>query len=99
MVEESPQYSRITHKTDCVPKNDLSAQPPPEEAEVRGMAEVFVEARGDQFVALVLSRLYLVVEVCAGMSHGQTTDRLPNDNHHEPKSDYSRRVDAGLPAG
>jgi len=70
VVEESPQYNRIAHKTNCVPKNDLSAQPPPEEAEVRGMAEVSVEACGDQLVTLVLSRLYLVVEVCAGMSHG-----------------------------
>ncbi len=74
--KEHPQHRRIREKAKAVPAHQLRADPPPEEAEVAGVAEERVNARGDEDVGLRFGVADDMAEVRAGGQHRHRANGL-----------------------
>ena len=72
------------HAPDRVDEEDLRAGAPPEEAEVRGMAQEAVDAVRHQAVAVTLLLLDLVREIRAGRRDSHGAGQQPRRTHHKP---------------
>lgn len=79
-------------------QDELRAQPPPEEAKVAGMAQYAVDASRHESMALLALDLHRVVEVTAGLRHGERADTLADEHQQQPDDERQLRVrDGGRP--
>ena len=93
-VEKVPKGREEGQQADLVTHQDLGADRPPEECNVRRMPRVSVDARGDKFMAVLLYSLGRVVEVRSSSRHGESSTGLTKDHHEETDGD---RVGADVP--
>lgn len=87
--EESPEHHCIASEAHGISQQQLGAQTPPEESEVRRVAQMRVHPRGDQAVCGLLLALYDVVEVRARRDHGGRTDNLAGDHEEDTRAQQS----------
>lgn len=85
--KEPPQHDRISGKAKGIPEDELRAQSPPEEAKVRWVAQVSVQPGRDELVLICLPVLDYVVEVRAGLHHGDRSNDLADQDHSEAGGD------------
>ena len=83
--EETPKHSRVRHEADNIAHDELRAESPPEEAKVRGVAQVRVHAGGDERVLPRAVLLDDVVEGRARLHHRDRAHDLAHDHHCQPR--------------
>lgn len=86
--EELPQDDRVCNEADGIAQDELGADTPPKEAEVRRVAQLGVDARGDEAVAVAPLLLHDVVEGLSGLDHGGAADELADRHQHEPQQEH-----------
>merc|ERR1712230_338077 len=89
-MKEPPQHDQITHQTDFVPYEHLSAQGPPEETEIAWVPQEGVDSLRNELMVFLPRLNRRMVEVGSGRGHSDRSDHLGSKDEQK-SSRYSIR--------